>query len=447
VRSRGVALAAPAFALCALHAAATATLFAVTGGREIADDAPHLLRFVREPFLLFASPEASGLPSTWASFPPLLPPLFGALVRPWLAVAPEFVAIRAGVLLWTLAALAALHAFAARSLSLAPPEARRALWLYTLVPLPLLASALLPQEEAYVSLFAVGLAAAALAGRTGWVAAGLAATALAGKVFLLLLAVPLAFAGPAPFRTLALYGAAGAAALGAYLGFHQLAHGSMPLLGYRLDPVQGVSIWSLLRLLGVPLDASGLGLASVAATGAASLAFCAWGRRRRQGLVELAAGTLWIAQIGLSVAMPPYLLWNLPFLAVYAAPSVRRWRVVAAALVAWTAAAYGAKGVRGVALALETPRGEGKGAVAALFERFLGRDFPYDAAQLTLTALCLAIGTAFTAALLIAPGRSTRSAADEQERDRAGNVVLRGEASATPDRDGGTKPGHASGAR
>lgn len=447
MRSAAAALSGPALALCALGAAATATLFTVTGGREIADDAPHLLRFVREPFVLFASPSTSGLPSTWASFPPLFPLLFGALVRPWLAIAPDFVAIRAGALLWTLAALAALYALTHHALSLERSEARRALWLYAVLPLPLFASAVLPQEEAYVSLFGVGLAAAAHAGRTGWVAAGLVATALAGKVFLLLLAVPLAFAGPAPFRTLVLYALSGATALGAYLGFHQLAHGAVPLLGYRLDPIQGVSVWSLLRLLGPPLEAGALGLASVAATGAASVAFCAVGRRRSLGLVELSAGTLWIAQLGLSVAMPPYLLWNLPFLAVYAAASFRRWSVVAGALAVWTAAAYGAKVFRGVALALETPRGSGKGAVAALFERFLPPDFPYDAAQLALTALCLAIGAAFTAALLFAPGGSTRNAVNDRVRDRAGKVVLRGEASATPGRDGGTEPGHASGAR
>jgi hypothetical protein len=430
-------LVAPAAALIALHLAVTAGLLAATGGHEISDDASHLLRFVREPFVLWRDPGVTGLSGTWASFPPLLPPLFGALVRPWLWLAPEPVALRLGALLWTLLALLGTGWLALR-LGGTAEEARRAGWLYVAVPLPVLASAVLPQEESYVSLFAVAAVGAAAAGRLGLAAALLAATALAGKVLLLLLAVPLALAGPRPLRSLVALGGVGATGLAAYLGFHALAHGQLPLLGYRLDPIQGVSLASLLRLLGAELPAATPLLSSLLA-GAAALGWCALGRRRGLDLLPLVAGTLWIAQLLLAVAMPPYLLWNLPFLAVLLARRGDRAGLAAAGLVAWVGAAYGAKLSRAVALGLEAPRGAGKSALTRLATGTLGPEFPYHAAQTLLTALCLAIGAAFLAGLL---ARGAGGAAGA----RTGKRALRGGES-SPQHRGGGHTGHASGAR
>ncbi len=78
----------PTIALIASHLAISAILAAATGGREIGDDAPHLLDLVRAPFSLFGDYRAAGYSDTWGSFPPLLPPALRAagpaLARPGL---------------------------------------------------------------------------------------------------------------------------------------------------------------------------------------------------------------------------------------------------------------------------------------------------------------------------------------------------------------------------
>jgi hypothetical protein len=382
---------APAGALCVASLALAAALAALTGGREVGDDAPHLLELVRSPWILFGPPAESGLPATWQSFPPFLPALFGLAVRPWLAFAPEFWAIRLGALAWAVAALLATDRIGA-ALGVAEPRRRSALWLFALAPSTLAATALLPQEEAYVALFALAPVAAAAAGRYGLAAALLGAAVLAGKVFLAGLVLPLAALAPRPLREGARLAAAVAFAQGGWLALQAARFGAVPLLGYEIDPATSVSAFALLAGLGLspePATTRALsGLLSVA--GIAGIAWAA----RRQGLplLHAAALCLLVPLLTLSIAMPPYFLWSLPLAALAIAqlegPARRR---AAATVVAWGTVAYACKLLSGVALAAASPRPGGKGAIAELAFAAVGRDFPFRGLRTALLAVLLAL--------------------------------------------------------
>ena len=347
-------------------AALTGALAFFAGGREVGDDAVHLLELVSDPWILFRAPDATALPPTWRSFPPLLPLGFGLLVRPWLAVVPEFVAIRLGVLAWAVIALVAFDRVA-RASGLGEDERRRGLWIFALLPSLAASLALLPQEEIYVALFAMALFAAGRAQRFGLFAAAAAAAVLGGKILLAALVVPVACSAPRPLRELARAGGAMALAQGAWLGWQTLAHGQAPLLSYSIDPVTSISPWGALAGAGWRLSpeltralSGALGAAGVLAVGGLVL-------RGRLPALHGCALALFVPLLALPIAMPPYLVWNLPFLALVAArmPRARRaWTV--ALLAAWGGIAYACKILAGVALALERARPDGKPAIARL---------------------------------------------------------------------------------
>jgi hypothetical protein len=393
----------PIVTLLILNLAVIAALHAITGGRELSDDAPHLIHFVRNPWILWQDPHAAGLSATWGAFPPLFPPLFATLVLPWLAALPEFGAIRAGVLSWTLLAMLSFRAFAARVEGLGERPLRMATWLYALTPLVIAATSVLPQEESFVSLFAIALCWAARRQRLALVAGLFALSAVAAKVFLLVLVFPIALASSRPLRNLFLFGFAGAGALGAYLAYQGIHFGELPLLSYRLEPAAGISIWALLWNLGLKIPQNVLQPLSLLLTACLTLGFCWLARKRSLPLTHSVAVTLWITTLCVAIAMPPYLLWNLPFLLIAITrmdhPGMR-WASIGL-LFAWCGTAYGAKLFRGVHLTLAMDRSEGKDAVADLLVRVLGSDFPYHAAQTLLIALCVAIGITYVALLWI----------------------------------------------
>jgi hypothetical protein len=390
----GAAWPVPAAALCAAALAATAALGAVTGWREIGDDAPHLLELVRAPWILFRAPEETGLPATWRSFPPLLPPLFGLGVRPWLAVAGDFAAIRLGVVTWTLALLVATDRTAI-ALGLAKDARRRALLLLALAPGTLAAAALLPQEESYVALVGVALFAAAAHGRFAALTALAAFTPLGGKVFLAALAPPLAASAPLPFRALVRLGAAVALALGGWLALQTWRFGSAPLLGYDIDPATSISVFALLSGLGAPLGPGVVRAASAALSAAGVLAAAEAVRRGLLPALHGAALALFVPVLTLSIAMPPYALWSLPFVALAIGGMARGpARAGTALVVAWGGVAYACKLLSGVALAAEAPRDAAKGAVAGLVFRLVGDDLPFRSIRTAGVALLLAIGAA-----------------------------------------------------
>jgi hypothetical protein len=397
-------------ALIATHLAISAILAAATGGREIGDDAPHLLELVQSPFLLFGDYRAADHADTWGSFPPLLPPLFGLLVRPWLAAGSDFWAIRLGSLCWSSLALLGFHWLACGVRGASRPRRSAALWLFALSPSLIGASAVLPQEEAYVCLFGMLLFAAARQSRWNLLPLIFAVTALAGKYFLVALAVPLAFASPRPLRELVRCILAPAAALAVHIAYHKLRFGLMPILEYQLDPAGAVSAWALAWDLGFQPPAQMIQAASTLTTGCLVVLFCWLAHRRRFPLVFSAAGTLWILLLGISVAMPPYLLWSLPFLlmafTMLERPSLR-W-AHAGLIYLWGGIAYTAKLLRGVDLALSMERPAGKTTIGDWAVRILGADFPFGEAHVALRALLVATGAAFLVLLWLEAAQLAR---------------------------------------
>jgi hypothetical protein len=400
-------------ALVASHLAIASLLAAVTGGREIGDDAPHLLDLIRSPFSLFSDYRAAGQTDTWGSFPPLLPPVFGLLVRPWLATGSDFWAIRLGALCWSVLALLGFHRLARGALGIPRRRLASALWLFALSPSLIGASAVLPQEEAYVCLFGVLLYGAARQERWSLLPVAFVLTAMAGKYFLLVLAIPLAFASPRPLRELSRCILAPAVVLALYIAYHQLRFGLMPILEYQLNPAGAISAWALAWNLGFQPPAQIIQITSTLTTGSLVLVFCWLGRRRGFPLVFTVAGTLWIALLGISMAMPPYLLWNLPFLMLIFTMLERRpvrW-AHAGLIYLWGGIAYAAKLLRGVDLALSMDRPAGKTIIGDWAVRVVGADFPFGEAHLVLRALLVAIGLGFLALLWMEGTRSTRGGA------------------------------------
>ena len=406
----------PMIALIATHLAIAALLASVTGGREIGDDAPHLLAMIRNPLSLFGDYRAAGYSNTWGSFPPLLPSLFGLLVRPWLAAGSDFWAIRLGALCWSIVALLGFHWLVSGVPGAPRRRLRTALWLFALSPALIGGSAVLPEEEAYVCLFGMLLFAAARQGRWNLLPLLFTVTAIAGKYFLLALAIPLGIASPRPLRDLTRFVAIPAVVLAVYIAYHRLRFGLMPILEYELTPAGTISVWALLWNLGFQPPPQLIQTASTLTTGSLVLAFCWLARRRKFPLVFSVAGTLWIVLLSVSVAFPPYLLWNLPFLLIVftmleSAPL--RW-VHAGLIYLWGGIAYTAKLFRGVDLALAMDRSAGKDAVADLFVRVLGNDFPYHGAANLLFALIVAIGISYVALLWISAAPRSRGGSEAE---------------------------------
>jgi hypothetical protein len=388
----------PVAGLCATAGAIAAALALATGGREVGDDAPHLLELTRNPWILLGPPSAA-LPATWRSFPPFLPPLFGLLVRPFDALASDFAAIRLGALAWGVLLVTATARLGG-AIGLSRDESRRALWLLALSPSLLAASALLPQEEAYVALFALALVAAAAADRPWLVAVLLAAAMLAGKLFLAALVLPLACHARDPLREVVRYGAAVAAAAGGWIAFQAWRDGSAPILGYAIDPATSVTVWAALSGTAVALDPAAVRLLSGAATVLGIAAVSGWARLRGLPLLHTAALGLLVPVLTLSIAMPPYLLWSLPLAALALAAAPARVRLAGFALaVAWGGVAYAAKLMSGVALAVETSRPGGKTAIAELVVAVLGPDAPFRGLRHGLVAGLALLGASLAIAI------------------------------------------------
>ena len=107
------------------------------------------------------------------------------------------------------------------------------------------------------------------------------------------------------------------------------------------------------------------------------------------------------------LSWPAYLLWNLPFLLIVFTMlehAPLRWVYAGLALL-WGGIAYAAKLFHGIHLTLAVDRSAGKDAVADLFVRVLGSDFPYHAAQIFSIGLCVAIGITYVVLLWIAAAR------------------------------------------
>jgi len=384
----------PLITLVVLSMALSFLVYRLSGGREIADDVRVLVRFAREPFVLWGNYGAAGLSGTWGSFPPLLPLVFGALVRPWLMGVPDFWGFRLGILTWSAVVLFALYFVLRREKGVSRGRKHFVLIVFALLPSVLGAISWIPQEEIYVSLYCLALYAAAAKGRWTLVFALLVLSTFAGKYFLLVLAVPLALQSRSCVRNLALWGGTSLVLLAAYVSYHKVIHGLTPILSHTIEPGWAVSIWALIWNLGFTSDPRTIEVLSLGSIAVAVFAFCIAGRRSRIPLVFLMAGTLYITLVGLSIATPAYVLWNVPLVLVcISLMRVRRHIVWAVAfLFLWGVGEWGANFFRGIKLALDTTRPEGKAALARLAERFLGRDFPYHAFQIVCIALVVASG-------------------------------------------------------
>ena len=391
--------------LAAASMAAAYLLYRMSGGNEIADDVVTLTRMVRDPFVLWRDYRAAGFSDNWGSFPPLLPPVFSILVAPWLRIAGDFWGFRLGVLSWTIAALFALDALLRRTGGIPEERRRGLLLLFVLLPSVLGAIALIPQEEIYVSLFAAALYAAAAAKRWRLAPPLLLAAVLAGKYFLLILAVPLALYSPAPRRNLLAWGALCAAALGAYVGYHRIAHGLAPIVSHDIGPGWGVSLWALLWNAGFQPAPRLVRILSLACVAVFAAVFAMRSRREGRPLVFSVSGTIVGTLLLLSLATPGYILWAAPLLPVAVGLMKRRahrvWSIVL--LFAWGVGEWGANFFRGVALALGADRPAGKETVAALAERLLGRGFPFALAHIGFLCLVLAAGCGLLYLLSTAP--------------------------------------------
>ena len=389
----------PLAALLAISLAVSAAISLLTGGREIADDAANLLELAQRPLVLFESYETSGLGPHWGSQPPLLPLLWGVLVAPWSLVFSDFWAIRLGALSWTGVMLLVVYAVLTRLEAVPEPRVRRALWLYALLPSVWGATTVLPQEEIYVGGGVLLCYAAAATRRWRSLPPLLLLLGFAGKYFALVALLPLAFASPRPWRNAVAWLALVASALAAYLGYHWLAHGAVPLSNYRIDPSGSISIWALLWQLGIQPETRVVSLLGVLLAGGIGLALSWQARRDRVPLPYAVASVFYAALLSVSQTFPGYVLWVVPLALVCFArmrEALHR-RLLVVGMLGWSVAEWGQNLARGIELELQGTHGEGKAAVAELATRLLGAGFPYHA----LHVLCL-VAVLASGALLIA---------------------------------------------
>lgn len=403
----------PLVALCGISLLSAGALHAVTGGREIADDAPALLDLARRPLVLFSSYIEARTGTNWGSFPPLLPLAFGALVRPWTAVASDFWAIRLGVLAWTAVLLVVLERVLARDPATSPSRTREALFVFALLPSVWGPVALLPQEESYVALFPLALYAAARTDRFARVPVLLVATALAAKYFVLVLVAPLAFATARPWRRLAGFCALAAGVLAVYVGYHFLRFGLTPILSHRVEPTFSISLFGLLWHAGVQPPLAVVSLAATALAAGAAVAVSAAARARGIALPFAMACVLYAGLLSLSLTAPAYVLWAIPLaLVCYVRIADGRRRALLVALfLAWAAGEWTANLARGTAIALATERGATKSAFAARIVDLVGAQFPFGAVHLAAIVLVLASGVAIVCVLFRAGADEARAQA------------------------------------
>jgi|GEM_PF-2601382 len=394
----------PLAALMALSLAAGAALHAVTGGAELGDDAPRLLWMCLHPAVLFGDYRAAGLWDTWGSFPPLLPGLFGLPVRPAAQLASPFVAIRIGALAWTAACLLATASAARATMGAQGSTLRLLLMAFALLPPVWMAAAVLPQEEAYVALFALAIHRAAHARATRWLLPLFVVTALAGKYFLLILMLPVAFHVGRPMARLAVWVPVVLGLLGAWVAYHFVAHGLLPIVSHNVDPGASISLWALLWNLGVQPPVAVLKPASVLLCVAAVAALCLW-VRGRVPLAALMASSLLITLLCLSITFPGYVIWAIPLTLLASLEMGRRDRLRLLGLLGlWGVGELLANASRGVELALTTSRGAGKEAVADAVTDWLGADVPFALLESLGIVAVLVAGVLLVRLLVRAPG-------------------------------------------
>jgi hypothetical protein len=403
--ARARSLIVPLIVLVAVSLVAGAALHYVTRGGEIADDILSLRKFVQRPLILWGDYRAAGLSDNWGSFPPLFPPFFALLVYPWVRMDPGFWGFRLGVLSWALVALVAVAFLLERCASIPAGRRRSLLMVFALLPAVWGTVALIPQEEIFVSLFVVILFAAAAAGRWRLVPYLLLASVLAGKYFLLALAAPMAIASPAPRKNLVAWCALSAAALTAYVAFHRVAHGLLPIVGHVIDPHASISIWALLWNLGWTMPPRIINAISLVTVAIFVLLYARASIGRGRPLAFTFAGTLIGMLLLLSVAVPGYILWAVPVLLVsIGLMRERAHRVwVILLLFVWGASEWGANFFRGVALALGTDRPAGKETLASFAEHLLGGGFPFSLAHVAFLCLVVAAGLGLLGLLWSAP--------------------------------------------
>lgn len=428
------ALVPPALALTAVAGIATAGLAWATGGRELADDALPILAMVRHPWALFGDYRAIGINADYASYPPLLPALYGIGIRPWLGLLTPFWALRVGVLGWTLALLGGT-AGVARAAGTTSGQTRRALWLLAALPSTVAAIAINPQEESYVALFAVALYLAAAAGRFGLVLPLLCFTMLAGKYFLLIAVIPLALASPRPLRNALVWLCSCVGLLAVYVLYHAVWHESAtPIVSHLVDAAGSISVWALLWQLGVRPDPGLAELISVPLSGALALAVCLAMRRKGSDLATMMAAALLATLLSLSITFPGYVLWALPFAVVSLARlRTRAERLAGVALLTlWGVGEWGANLFRGIELALRSldtaskPSGAGKLAFAHAMESWLGPHFPFHTALVAMLVTVLVSGVGLMVLLWRVPGRrgARRPFAEHRLRRRVAGAAF-----------------------
>jgi hypothetical protein len=403
----------PALTLAILGIVVALVLHAVSGGREVGDDARRLVSLAEHPFALFGEYRQVGITPNFGSYPPLFPLLFGALVRPCLAFLSDFWGIRMGVLAWSLVLLLLIPAVA-RSVRASESETRYSLWLFVLLPSVWGAIALIPQDEAYVAVFSVALYLAAATG-PGWLLAPLfVLTVLSGKYFLLILALPLALFSERPIRKLGLWVIPSLLALGGYVAYHAVTFDHpTPILSHHAEPGGTLSLWLLAWELDIRPNVQLVKLMSVSITGLCVLGFCLLARRRGLDLLSTVSASLYITLVTLYLSLPAYVLWVLPLMVVRVSTMrERRRRLTGAALVVlWGVFEWGSNFVRGAWLALQVERSAGKAAVADAAVQILGADFPYHATFVLLAMLVPLCGVALVTLLwLEAPPRAPTGA-------------------------------------
>ncbi len=392
----------PVVLLAVISIALTLILYSVSGGKEIADDAPKLIRFVRNPLVLWGDYGAAGVSENWGSFPPLFPLFFSLPVYPWLGLLPDFIGFRLGILLWSIVAMIFLYLVMDRVDRL--PGKRSALMLFALLPSVWGAIALIPQEEIFVSLFVLALYCFA---RRGWwrqVVFLLILAVFAGKYFLLVLAVPLALASPRPVGYIVTWCGTCLGLLYLYIAYHQRLHGLSPILGHMIAPGSSLSIWALMWNLGLKISPAFVKIASVFLTAGLALLFN-WKVRNRLPLAAIMAGTLYLSLLTISITFPAYVLWAVPIMLVGVAMMERTLhrRIAVIFMFAWGIGEWGANFFRGVALALETDRSAGKSTLADLAGRFLGNDFPYTSGHLVCLSVVIISGLMLLYFLISSP--------------------------------------------
>jgi hypothetical protein len=270
---------------------------------------------------------------------------------------------------------------------------RTALLIFALLPSVWAPVAMIPEEEAYVSIFVLTLY---LFIRKGWwrqIIFPIILTALAGKYFVLILVVPLALMSPMPIRYFTLWAGASVVVLSAHVAYHRILFGLTPIIGHSINPGSSLSLWALAWNLGFRVSEQFIKLSSTVLTIGAVTIFSLQARRRLPPVFTM-VGVLYITLLCISITFPAYVLWVLPLMLVCAVmmkkPSHLRWAV--ALMVLWGICEWGANFFRGVALALDSERPIGKTMVAGFAQRLLGEDFPYSTLQIACLTAVIASG-------------------------------------------------------